>query len=433
MTKGFLTSGNEARLARAALVAHRTWELRLAQVDGCRVERDRGAVWTLSERPGAGHCIAMPEFSGPDGGARLDRIMGQYRASKPRRMIGTWSPERAVNCNLQAMLVARGFHWGGRGTAMACDLRRLPAKPHAGLRISRSFDGDLWTVRQHPYHLDTKDAAVLEGIRLRHSAQDRWPERVAHFVAWLDDVLVGHATVSLKCGPLGTAGIYDVGVLPKYRNRGIGYFVTHAACAQGKRWGARFAVLGASDMGYSVYRRLNFQDIGPSWYWPCSEIALAARPVSPRRVRVIEAIIRGEKEIVEKTWRREDASWRLPSGLLMIDVAGKAQEIEILRWLLNSGARPSILGLWEGGMRKEAAELMRREPSLLNARTESWGSTALHQAILRNDETLVRVMLDAGADVTVTDNTFGGDAKGWANHFGRTHIFRLIETYRPSS
>lgn len=73
---------------------------------------------------------------------------------------------------------------------------------------------------------------------------------------------------------------------------------------------------------------------------------------------------------------------------------------------------------------------MGQQPNLLNARTESWGSTPLHQAILQNDEKLVRVMLNAGADPTITDETFQADAKGWANHFGLSALAGMIELHQ---
>lgn len=103
---------------------------------------------------------------------------------------------------------------------MASDLRKLPPHvPVKGVRVERALDFDLWKSCQHPYSLDTKNATVLDSIRVRHGAQERWPERVAHFFASVGGKPVGSATVSLGLGPLGTAGIFDVGVLPEFRGR----------------------------------------------------------------------------------------------------------------------------------------------------------------------------------------------------------------------
>jgi ribosomal protein S18 acetylase RimI-like enzyme len=59
----------------------------------------------------------------------------------------------------------------------------------------------------------------------------------------------------------GVAGIYNVCTVPEARGRGIGRAVTAAALAHALARGLRLAVLGSSDMGYPVYRRLGFREV----------------------------------------------------------------------------------------------------------------------------------------------------------------------------
>lgn len=426
-----LTGGDDHRLNRAALAAHRTWELRLAEAAATRVHRDGRATWTWSGHDGLWPMIVMPDFAGRDGGARLDKVMRGYRSRRRPRNVGCWSPQRAVTCDLQAMFVARGFNWGGRGDAMACDLRKLRNAPRIkGVTVERCEDADQWTQHIHPYHMAGDSRERLAAIRLRYAAQASRPDRVALFLAHVEGKPVGAAAVSVFGGALGCAGIYDVGVLPDYRNRGIGRLVTHAACAQGKRWGARFAVLGASELGYPVYKRLGFRDLGPSWFWACTADVLRAKAPSSHDVRLAEAVIRGDLGTLETLWRDTDRECRLPCGLHLIDVAGRAKHRAVSQFLLDHKAAVSVLGLYDAGLHDEAAALMRKRPSLLNRRTENWGSTPLHQAIIRNDFALVRVMLEAGADPTIRDKSFGGDAMGWAHHFSRKRIAKMLGTFK---
>jgi ribosomal protein S18 acetylase RimI-like enzyme len=59
----------------------------------------------------------------------------------------------------------------------------------------------------------------------------------------------------------GVAGIYNVTTVPEARGRGLGRAVTAEAIAEGVRRGRRLAVLGSSEMGLPVYRRLGFREV----------------------------------------------------------------------------------------------------------------------------------------------------------------------------
>jgi len=60
----------------------------------------------------------------------------------------------------------------------------------------------------------------------------------------------------------GVAGIYNVTCLPEERGKGIGSAVTFAPLLEARQMGYRIGILQASKRGYSVYRRLGFQDFG---------------------------------------------------------------------------------------------------------------------------------------------------------------------------
>lgn len=79
------------------------------------------------------------------------------------------------------------------------------------------------------------------------------------FLALLDGKPVGTSQLFLSAG---VAGIYNVAVIPEARFQGIGSAVTLAPLLEARRLGNKIAVLQASKQGYSVYRRLGFQDMG---------------------------------------------------------------------------------------------------------------------------------------------------------------------------
>jgi ribosomal protein S18 acetylase RimI-like enzyme len=57
------------------------------------------------------------------------------------------------------------------------------------------------------------------------------------------------------------AGIYNVTTVPEARGRSLGRAVTAEAIVEAVRRGRRLAVLGSSDMGLPVYRRLGFREV----------------------------------------------------------------------------------------------------------------------------------------------------------------------------
>lgn len=69
-----------------------------------------------------------------------------------------------------------------------------------------------------------------------------------------------------------------------------------------------------------------------------------------------------------------------------------------------------------------------------NSRWNHWGAvvTPLHLAALSGSLEVEQVLLDAGADPTIRDIEHDGDALGWAEHFGRLEIVRLLRARRAS-
>lgn len=65
----------------------------------------------------------------------------------------------------------------------------------------------------------------------------------------------------LFCGA-GVAGLIGLGTLPAYRRRGIGSAMQLERLRIARELGYRYAVLFASEMGYSPYLKLGFQDTG---------------------------------------------------------------------------------------------------------------------------------------------------------------------------
>jgi GNAT superfamily N-acetyltransferase len=83
-------------------------------------------------------------------------------------------------------------------------------------------------------------------------------QNAAYLVATLEGEPVG-ISVAVQTGASG--GIYSVATLDKARRRGVGSAVTWAAIDAIRGWGCTAAVLQSSEMGYSVYRAMGFEEV----------------------------------------------------------------------------------------------------------------------------------------------------------------------------
>jgi ankyrin repeat protein len=101
---------------------------------------------------------------------------------------------------------------------------------------------------------------------------------------------------------------------------------------------------------------------------------------------------------------------RLLAGSGALHLLTKRRDVAAVRWLLEEGADPnSPWAHWD-------AEV-----------------TALHLAALSDSVECARLLLAAGADPRIHDSKHDSDAIGWAEHFGRLELQRLLEAGAASS
>jgi GNAT superfamily N-acetyltransferase len=175
---------------------------------------------------------------------------------------GTWHVGPSMRpADLGARLIAHGFTYAGDDIGMAIDLSTLPAKLEMlpDLVIDRVRDEQelvIWTrTLAAGFGEGEREAAWVGEMYRRIGLSNQQPWR--HYLGRLRGVPV--ATASLFLGA-GVAGIYFVFTLEEARRQGIGAAITHAALRDAHALGYRVGVLGASELGHSVYQRLGFQE-----------------------------------------------------------------------------------------------------------------------------------------------------------------------------
>ena len=191
----------------------------------------------------------------------IDSAMTHFKSLKIKKL--SWLAQEGVPATeIKKYLLAHGLTFSESfATEMAADLKSLPdnlATP-VGLRIVPVVGGE--TLKQW-IHV----AGI--GFGVREEFEDIWYDffveaifdmRFRTYLALLNGQPVGTSQLFLSAG---VAGIYNVTCIPEARGQGIGAAVTLAPLLQARKLGYCISILQASQRGYSVYRRLGFQDFG---------------------------------------------------------------------------------------------------------------------------------------------------------------------------
>jgi ribosomal protein S18 acetylase RimI-like enzyme len=164
--------------------------------------------------------------------------------------------------HLAGVLAARGFQPHGAMPAMAVDIGTLTTTSlPAGHRFQRIVAPEVfreWTdVLASGYALPRGLARMLSPEALGADTAD--DAAIQFFAVFHGDRVVATSMMFLDDG---LAGLYCVATLADARGQGLGAHVTAEPLRRAQALGYRVGVLQSSEAGYSVYRRLGFQDVG---------------------------------------------------------------------------------------------------------------------------------------------------------------------------
>ncbi|MCU1335049.1 MAG: acetyltransferase [Bryobacterales bacterium] len=240
------------------------WYAAQADVPGIEVHRDPDITWMLSNGTTWSNSGTSIRFEPKTVRKRLNQIYKRFE--RHGRGIGFWIDDDAAPADLTDHLKGLGLRCKKRFPGMWCDLAKLPkiAAPKE-IRIIRTPHHSMYLRHPHPYFGPITTAIRRHELnRLAHLAA-QWPDQFFDFVA----LAAGNRPVG-ACSMFlseSIAGFYDVGVLEKERNKGIGSAMVAHALRFAQERGATQAVLLASGMGYEMYRRVGFTEVCQIAYW----------------------------------------------------------------------------------------------------------------------------------------------------------------------
>jgi GNAT superfamily N-acetyltransferase len=224
-------------------------------------ERDDGRVrWVIGDIPIDYHnCVVHANLSpGVADGVILESLE-RFRAHGAP---GSWHVGPSMRpTDMGERLLAHGFSYGSDDIGMAIELSALPeeAQVPEDLEIERVRDEEAlaaWSDSlARGFGEGPLEAEWVEEMYRRLGLGDDGPWR--HFLGRLGGAPVATSTLFVGAG---VAGIYFVSTVEQARRRGIGAALTLAPLRAAREMGYAVGVLGSSEMGYPVYRRLGFQE-----------------------------------------------------------------------------------------------------------------------------------------------------------------------------
>jgi GNAT superfamily N-acetyltransferase len=161
--------------------------------------------------------------------------------------------------DLGERLIAHGFEYGGDDIGMAVELSELPHEVPAPAdfvveRVRDEAGLAAWVEALGSDFGEGPVEAEWVGEMYRRSGfEGPW----RHYLGRLAGEPVATATSFFGAG---VVGIYFVCTVERARRQGIGARITLAALCEAKDLGNTVGVLGSSEMGYPIYRRLGFEE-----------------------------------------------------------------------------------------------------------------------------------------------------------------------------
>jgi GNAT superfamily N-acetyltransferase len=222
----------------------------------------RYLTWLMTDLPDFFmNLVVSTRLPSEDADELIESALAHFKSMSIRKL--SWLAHEGVpSTETSTALLAHGLTFReSYATEMAVNLSTLPEEQpiHPDLRIVPVVDG--YALRQwiHVASIGFKIGEKFEQVWYDFFVDAIFSPQFRTYLALLDGKPVGTSQLFLS---EGVAGIYNVTCIPEVRGQGIGSAVTLAPLLKAREMGYRIGILQASKQGYSVYRRLGFQDFG---------------------------------------------------------------------------------------------------------------------------------------------------------------------------
>ena len=217
-----------------------------------------------------------------DAGERIEAMVSRFR-TRGVQFLWVVHPS-AQPANLEPLLARHGLSLVARETGMALDLAswKKPAfRPDGPIVYKEAKDdrglADFEDLIARYWDLPDETRPYVDGC-IRRAFE--FGDRGVWLLAYKADEPVGKAYLSLQ-GLDDTASIWGVYVKPTARGYGIGSRITELALERAAELGKSRVVLGSSEMGLNVYRRIGFKETRALAVYASASFPKALQGVQP--------------------------------------------------------------------------------------------------------------------------------------------------------
>jgi ribosomal protein S18 acetylase RimI-like enzyme len=229
--------------------------------NGCTLRQAGDAVWFYTGVP---HPLfnGVPSaiFDANDVQATIDDLQARIDAQGAPAL--WWLGPATRPDDLALTLEGHGLVPAGEAPGMALDLDsmndRLPEiEGFSVKKVGDEMQQALWA-RVAAIGTGFPDNAIAAMEKVEATLGDPAYKAQHRYLGYLDGKPVASAALVLESG---VAGVYAIATIPEARQRGIGRYMTLLPLLEARQQGYHVAILQASSMGYSVYKKLGFKDI----------------------------------------------------------------------------------------------------------------------------------------------------------------------------
>lgn len=136
----------------------------------------------------------------------------------------------------------------------------------------------------------------------------------------------------------------------------------------------------------------------------------------------------GWEDVVGRMLRKDPflAKVRLPYGATPLHIAAEDGQLRMAEFLVDEGAELDMVCAAELGWKDEIKNMLAEKPKGVNAKSGSFGFTALHSATAKGRRDLAQILLANGAEVNATDDMYNKTPLGEALYYGNESLARLL-------
>jgi len=174
-----------------------------------------------------------------------------------------WVGPQSKPDNLGSLLEQHGLKPAGEVPGMAIDLDLVDHKPEMvpNFTIQKVSNPEMQALWARTVAVGTgfPDAVAEMMASIEATLTDRFYQAQHRYIGLLDGVPVATSALVLDSG---VAGIYAVATIPEVRRKGLGRIMTLIPLLEAKQLGYRVGTLQASAMGYPIYKKIGYKDVG---------------------------------------------------------------------------------------------------------------------------------------------------------------------------